>query len=136
MTDNQAQNSIVRNPSGRFVRTTGRPLGAKNKVSQAALEQVKAMKEGALQNLWEAVCAKERWAIEYVLNRILPATRTVELEALTPLDVESALAHGDISPEEGKALSGTLKNLREVENIEIIEARVTELEAAVDKDHA
>lgn len=136
MADNQAQNSIIRNPSGRFVRTTGRPLGAKNKVSQAALEQVKAMKEGALQNLWEAVCAKERWAIEYVLNRILPAARTVELENLTPLDVEVALAHGDISPDEGKALSGTLKNLREVENIEIIEARVTELEAAVDKDHA
>lgn len=86
----------------------------------------------ALKRLYEAVDRGERYAVELVVSKVLPATRTVELEALTPLDVESALAHGDISPDEGKAFSAALKNLREVENIETIEARVSELEQAVE----
>ncbi len=128
MSDN-ILNKTGRDALGRFAKgNPGRPVGAKNHAPRAVLNQIHAMDNMALQMLWQAVNAREKWAIEYVLGRILPANRTVEFEELSPEDIIMALTAGDISPDEGKSLAGTMKNLRELENLDEIVNRLESLE--------
>tara|TARA_B100000780_G_scaffold188715_1_gene132694 strand:- start:1994 stop:2395 length:402 start_codon:yes stop_codon:yes gene_type:complete len=133
MTDDLRKN---RDSNGRFTKgSPGRPIGSKNKTPRAVLNRIKAMDEMAIQKLWEAVCLQEKWAIEYVLNKILPASRTTELEGLTPDDLRAAITEGDISPDEGKSLSAIIKNLKEIESLDEIKERLDDLEA-VTKDES
>lgn len=111
----------------------GRPFGAKAKASKAALEAVKEMRAGALEKLYEAVASGERWAIEFVLGKVLPATRTIEFEGSSVQDVAVAMQAGDISPDEAYRLSGVLKNLADIEQLENLRSRITELEAVVNE---
>lgn len=131
MADNIRGNS-GRDVAGRFAKgNPGRPIGVKNKTPRAVLAQVRAMEEGALQKLWQAVCNGEQWAISYVLSKLLPANRSIEFEDFSVADVKEALTHGDISPDEGKSLVSVLKNIREIESLEEIKERLEELEMAV-----
>jgi len=123
------QKKTGRDALGRFAKgNPGRPLGAKNKTPRAVLNQIHAMDNMALQMLWQAVNSREKWAIEYVLSRILPANRTIEFEGISAEDIIVALTAGDISPDEGKSLAGTLRNLRELENMDEIVNRLDSLE--------
>lgn len=130
-TDNKRE-ITGRDNLGRFAEgNTGRPLGAKGKTSREALDRVKSMKEGAIQGLWNSVIRGERWAIEYVLSKVLPISRTIEFEGLTSEDIRTAVKMGDISPDEAKSLSNVAKNLGEMDTLEAIHARVKELEDAI-----
>ena len=131
MTENQGNSTELRDKQGRFAKgNSGRPLGSRNKTPRAVLNQIKAMDQMAIQKLWQAVCMHEKWAIEFVLNKILPVSRTVELEGLTPDDLRAALSEGDISPDEGKNIAAILKTLREIESLDEIRERLDDLEAA------
>jgi hypothetical protein len=121
-----------RDAAGRFTHgNAGRPLGAKGKISRETLETVKSMKDGALQGLFTAIGRGERWAVEFVLSKVLPENRTIELEGMSPEDIRAALNAGDISPDEAKALANVAKNLGEMDMLEAIHARVKELEDAL-----
>lgn len=123
LTDNKRE-ITGRDTSGRFaVGNPGRPYGAKGKTSREALEQIKWMKNGAIQKLWEAVNSGERWAIEFVLSKVLPTSRTIEFEGLAPEDIRAALIAGDISPDEAKAISTVAKNTNETEFLAQMRAR-------------
>lgn len=131
MSDNIRLNT-GRDALGRFAKgNSGRPLGVKNKTPRAVLNQIRAMEQGAIQKLWEAVCMGEQWAISYVLSKLLPAGRTIEFEGFSTDDLKDALINGDISAEEGKALVSVLKNLREIESLDEIKVRLEDLEAAL-----
>ncbi len=131
MTDNKQGITEYKDSKGRFTSgNPGRPLGSKNKTPRAVLNQIRAMDEMALKQLWAAVCLQEKWAIEYVLNKILPASRTIELEGFTPDDLRAAITEGNISPDEGKSLAAILKNLSEIESLDEIKERLDDLEEA------
>lgn len=122
-TDNKRE-ITGRDTLGRFsIGNPGRPYGAKGKTSREALEHVKLMKEAAIQKLWEAVNTGERWAIEFVLSKVLPASRTIEFEGLAPEDIRMALMAGDISPDEAKMISTIIKNISEMEFMEQMRGR-------------
>lgn len=123
-----------RDQSGRFTSgpgNTGRPIGARAKASRATLEQIKAMGGDAIAALREALGKGERWAVELVISKIVPASRTIEFEDFTPADLIEALRSGDLDAAEGKDLSAALRNLREIEDLEQIRAKLIELEAIV-----
>lgn len=123
MTDNLRKNT-VRDSQGRFTNGNhGRPLGAKNKTPKAVLKQIQAMEQAAVQKLWEAVCSGEKWAVEFVLSKILPAQRTIEMENLSAKDVKQALQDGDITPEEARTMTLALKPLMELESFELWQER-------------
>lgn len=123
VTDNK-QNLTGRDELGRFAAgNPGRPYGSKGKTSRDTLERIKLMNEGAIQKLWEAVNNGERWAIELVLSKVLPASRTIEFEGLTSKDVLTALVSGDISPDEAKTISATLNNIKEGDFLEKMRTR-------------
>ncbi len=122
-TDNKRE-ITGRDHFGRFaVGNPGRPYGAKGKTSREALECIKQMKDGAIYKLWEAVNRGERWAIELVLSKILPSSRTIEFEGLSTEDIKSALASGDITPDEAKNISVTVKTISEMDFLEQMRAR-------------
>jgi len=117
-TDNKRE-ITGRDSSGQFTTgNPGRPYGAKGKASREALERVKLMKEGAIQKLWEAVNAGERWAIELVLSKVLPAGRTIDFEGLAAEDIKAALIAGDITPDEAKAASSAATKIHQVRMLE------------------
>lgn len=123
-----------RDQNGRFTSglgNNGRPVGARAKASRATLEQIKAMGGDAIAALRVALTNGERWAVELVISKIIPANRTIELEDFTPADIIDALRCGDLDAAEGKDLSAALRNLREIEDLEQIRAKLIELEAIV-----
>lgn len=135
MSDNVAKlqvPAIPRNNDGRFAKgSPGRIKGAKGKKSREALEAVKSFGPDALQKLWEAVHAGERWAIEFVLDKILPTSRTVEFDDVTPDDVTEALRNGDISASEAKDIATALAKLAEIGELAELKSRLSALEDAI-----
>jgi hypothetical protein len=120
-----------RDPRGRFASTPaniGRPLGAKGQYSRDMLRKVKELAPTAFIKLCEALDRGERWGVEFVLNRILPLSRTIEFEGTTVDDVKAALQHGDISTAEAKEMSATLAKLSEIGELNDLRARLAELE--------
>lgn len=89
------------------------------------------MGDAALQQLWAAIHRSEWQAVEFVLRRILPADRAVELEGFTVDDLKDALINGDISSSEGKTLAAVLRDISEVESLDEIKRRLAELEEVV-----
>lgn len=116
-------------PGGRFaLGNPGRPFGAKGKHNREMLRQVKELAPKAFQKLCSALDNGERWSVEYILDRVLPQSRTVEFEGATAADVKAALQNGDISTAEAKEMSGTLAKLAEISEITEMRNRLSELE--------
>jgi hypothetical protein len=138
-TDDDAKLSVVEsfNPvrsGGKFVKTNGRPVGAKAKASRELLKQVKALGPRAVEKLSEAIEANERWAVELAFKYSLPASRTVEFEGMEAEDVTAALEAGDLSPSEAKDIATTIAKLAEVGELPAIKERLEELlRAAAEK---
>lgn len=133
MTHNDAKLWVMpRVEAGRFAKGgAGRPKGAKSKVNREALETIKSYGPLAMQKLYEAINVGERWAIEFVLTKILPVGRTVEFEDLTPDDITAALRAGDITLAEAKDASAALAKLAEVGELADIKDKLAELEQAL-----
>lgn len=124
--------AIPRAAGGRFAKGgPGRPVGAKARVSRDLLAQVKALGPDAVNKLREAVASGERWAVELVLQHVLPAGRSVEMEGLTADDLREAVANGDLSISEGKDAAAALAKLAEIDSIDALAARIADLEQAV-----
>jgi hypothetical protein len=120
-----------RDPRGRFASVPaniGRPLGAKGQHNREMLRKVKELAPTALQKLSDALDRGERFAVEFVLNRVLPQSRTIDLEGATVDDVKAALQNGDISTVEAKEMSATLAKLNEISELSDLRARLEELE--------
>ena len=133
MTDNDAKLTVYpRAEAGRFAKGgSGRPVGAKGKFSREALQTVLSYGPEALHKLLGAVRSGERWAVEFVLTRVLPTGRTIQFEDITPDDISQAIADGDISAIEARDISTAMAKLAEIGEIEIIKSKLAELEAAL-----
>lgn len=135
MSENSGDNTDFRDNRGRFVKgNPGKPVGARNKLPKITMKRIEAMGDAALEQLWAAIHRSESWAIQLVLQKILPADRMVEFENFTPDDLKEALSNGDISGSEAKALCAVLRDLAEVESLDEIKARLAELEQHVRED--
>ena len=106
----------------------GRPLGAKGQYSREMLRKVKDLAPTAFQKLCDALDRGGRWGVEFVLNRILPQSRTIELEGTSVDDVKAALQSGDISTAEAKELSVTLEKLNDIGELSDLRARLAKFE--------
>jgi hypothetical protein len=95
------------------------------------LKQVKAMGPDAVQKLWEALTAGERWAIETVLSHVLPRDRAIEWEGVEPEDIREAIRAGDVGSDEAARLATALAKISEIEDIATIRDRLDELEQAI-----
>ncbi|MEI9422022.1 hypothetical protein O7A70_12665 [Mesorhizobium sp. Cs1299R1N1] len=119
-----------RQPDGKFLPGTGggRAKGSRNIVSAAAIAAIKSMSDTAIHQLREKLNKGDWDAIVFVLNRILPKGRAIELDAIDATTIASSLASGEVTPEEGAAITATIAKLNEIGELEQLRSRIAELE--------
>lgn len=116
MTQNPPSSRVVRLPNGQFAPGSGgRPPGSKNRVSKEAMAAVKDLSSAALQQLSNGVHSGERWAVEYVLNKILPVGRIVQSDAQTMQELLHEFQDGNFSVEEVSKLATVFKDINDDE---------------------
>jgi len=121
-------NNSGRGPDGKYLPGFGgRKPGAKNRVSREALEKVKGMSGRAFEKLEDALEKGDMRAIEFVLNRVMPQGRTLEIDA-TPEGIRDHLAEGDFSESEARAVATVIERLEKLEKMADLEAKVSELQ--------
>lgn len=86
------------------------------------------MSDEAFEKLRENVSNGDQRAIEFVLSRILPSGRVLEIEA-TPAGVVAALEDGVLTGDEARHLTTALSKLAELEDLQSVKEKVEELEA-------
>jgi hypothetical protein len=122
-------NTHGRDTNGRWIKGFGgRPKGVKNHC--ASLAQIKGLEQTALQKLFENILKGDSKSIFYVLDRCLPKDRTLEFHDLDISNLKEALTTGQLSIQEGKELSVTLKNVEELESLNDVRERLADLELA------
>lgn len=118
----------VRNPDGTWKRGPGRKIGSKNRISREAVEKLKEMGPQAFVQLQANLDKGDMRAVEYILNRLLPAGRILEIDA-TPEGIREHLEHGDFSESEARAVASVVEKLNRLEKLEELERRVDELQS-------
>lgn len=118
-----------RSTDGRFTHgNAGRKPGSKNRQSLQAIKKLREMSDEAFEKLRENVSNGDQRAIEFVLSRILPSGRVLEIEA-TPAGVVAALEDGVLTGDEARHLTTALSKLAELEDLQSVKEKVEELEA-------
>ncbi|MTH64726.1 hypothetical protein [Paracoccus shanxieyensis] len=126
-TDNH-MSMAVRNSNGTFARGPGRVKGSKNRLTRESVEKLHELAPAAWAALINNLAAGEQRAVEFVLNRLLPAGRVLEVDA-TPDGIRDHLEHGDFSTDEARAIASVLEKLESLEKISVLEQRVEQLTA-------
>lgn len=106
----------------------GRLPGSKNRISNAALSAVKSMSDDAIVVLRQKLAEGDWQAVLFVLDRVLPKGRSVELEGVSPSSIASQLVNGEITTSEAKDIAITLSKLAEVGEIAEIRTKIEALE--------
>ncbi|TPK17742.1 hypothetical protein [Mesorhizobium sp. B2-5-7] len=121
--------TVVKLPNGRFAPgNPGRIPGSKNKISNEAMSAIKDMKDAAIEQLRSKLERGDWDAITFILERILPKGRSVELEDTSPTSIAKALAEGHLTPDETRSIATALKSLQDVTELAEIRAKLDELE--------
>lgn len=136
-----------RDPRGRFAPgNPGRPHGTRTRATRAAEALLEGEAEGLTRKAIELALDGDVQALRLCLDRIAPATksRRVEFdlpEIVTATDVLrglgavlSAVASGDLTPDEGEILSKLLELKRRALETVGLESRVTALES--EREHS
>lgn len=137
MTDqplNGASFSVQRGPDGKFLPGSGgRPIGARNKTSKAAVKAVTDMFSEAVAVLRKRLSENDLAAAKIVLDVVLPkGNRVIEFgEDISPATIEAALADGAITPAEAQTAAAALEKLQNVRDVADLVMRVEELEAVL-----
>jgi hypothetical protein len=131
-----------RDPQGRFLPgNPGRPRGSRHEALKA-LDAIGADNaEAVMQAVVKAATEGDMRAAEILLRRIWPERKgrpiTMDLPTLTTAGgivealgaVASAVAAGEVSPEEGQAVAGILETQRRAIETAELEGRIAALEA-------
>lgn len=127
--DNPPKSTLTHRPNGQFaLGNSGRPKGSKNRVSNAALQAVKGMTDDAIVQLKQRLDAGDWQAITFVLERILPRGRLIELNGVSPDEIMNQMLSGSITTVEAKDIAAALKSLNEINDVKEIRDKLAFLE--------
>jgi len=119
-----------RDNKGRFTSgpgNPGRPVGAKSKIIKGALSELRQMTPDAIDVVRTAIDKGDVKTATWLLERVLPAQRVVELDGAGVEDVINALVAGDISPTEAKTIAHSISHLKNVSDLEELRTEVDNL---------
>lgn len=117
--------------TGKFAKgNPGRIPGSKNRISNEALQSVRDMKDDAILQLREKLIAGDWNALQFILERILPRGRLVELDSATPAAIMDGIATGTLTTEEAKNLATVLEKVAAIEEVTELRSRIERLEQA------
>ncbi|MFI0849746.1 hypothetical protein [Mesorhizobium sp. IMUNJ 23232] len=138
MTDvDQRPSAVVpfHDASGRFARgNPGRVPGSRNKVSNAALTEIRGMKDSAIAILRQKLAAGDWDAVIFVLDRVLPKGRPIDVPDASAATVSEMLAAGELTITEAKDLATAIERLAGIASIDELRSRLEALEASIN-DH-
>lgn len=118
----------------------GRPIGRRNTTTLAVEALLDGEAEAITRRAIEAALAGDMAAIRLVMDRVAPVrkSRPIQIDlpdvsdargvAQAQATVVAAVAGGELSPDEGMALSGLLEARRKALETEELEARIRRLE--------
>lgn len=130
--DKQPTSTVVQLANGQFAKgNPGRQPGTKNKISRETLHSIQNLRGEALDQLRSLIAQGDFRAITYILDRILPRERTLELDDASPATITEMLASGEIAPDEARNIATTLAKLSEIGDLVELKNRLAELEAVV-----
>lgn len=116
-----------RDSAGKFLPGSGgRPKNSRNAVSRRAIAEIHTLSDAAMQGLKDNIAAKDQKAIQYVLDRILPAGRIVEIDA-TADGITEAIAEGALSISELKEIAAAIGSLKSLSELEQMREEMAEL---------
>ncbi len=128
---------------GKSGNPAGRPTGSRNATTLAVEALMEGQAEAITRRVVNAALDGDMGAIKMILDRVAPArrSRSVKIDipptndsrgvALAQATVVASVAGGEITPDEGVALSGLLEARRRAIETEELAARLQHLEAAV-----
>lgn len=117
----------IRNPDGTFARGPGRKRGSRNRVSREAIEKIKELVPQVFEKLQENLGKGDMRAVEYVLDRILPAGRILKVDT-TADGIRDHLERGDFSESEARAMATVIERLRHNEDMDVLTERLERME--------
>lgn len=110
----------------------GRPKGSRNKLSRAALEAVQELAPAAIEQLQLSLRRCDGWAIRYVLDRVLPEGRAINLDGTTnPIELIEAATSGEISSAEFARLAQGMKSALDSSELRELKHQVEQLELLI-----
>jgi hypothetical protein len=127
-TDFDSSKGLRDGVNGRWIRGPGRQFGSKNKQSAELMKLVRAMGPRAVEKLAAALDDGQQWSILAVLRYCLPSARTLEMEGAEPEDIKEAFISGDLSADETKSIATAMEKLKNVQDLDDLRTRLTELE--------
>lgn len=118
-----------RDEHGRFLPGHGgRPPNSRNRVSSEALAAVKSMKDEAIERLRQRLENNDWAALQFVLERVLPKGRVLEIDATSPSAIIEALSSGTMTTDEAANLAKVLQHLATIEETTELRKRIEHLE--------
>lgn len=132
MNENADANRLLsdRDSKGRFTSgpgNPGRPVGAKSKIIKGALSDLRAMTPDAIDVVRTAISKGDVKTATWLIERVLPAQRVVELDGAGVEDIINALVDGQISPTEAKTIAHSISHLKNVSDLEELRTEVDNL---------
>lgn len=106
----------------------GRPVGAKGKAGSGHLARLHERADAAWAVVDERLSQSCPKTALFILQRLLPAERTVEVPGGTARDWAEALAAGDLTAGEAQRAATALRALADTDELKAIKARLDELE--------
>ncbi len=114
---------------GRFATgNPGRKPGSKNKISNEALQAVRDMKDEAIAQLKARLESGDWSALQFILERVLPKGRVLEIDATSPAAIIEALSSGTVTTDEAANLAKVLQHLATIEETTELRSRIEKLE--------
>jgi len=128
MDNSDASRSLTdRDNKGRFTSgpgNPGRPVGAKSKIIKGALSDLRAMTPDAIDVVRTAIDKGDVKTATWLLERVLPAQRVVELDGAGVEDIINALTAGEISPTEAKTIAHSIGHLKNISDLDELRSEV------------
>jgi hypothetical protein len=107
----------------------GRPRGSQNRAGTREIHRLRARSDRA----WDVIdqklaegCVKSAL---FILQRLLPDSRSIELDGIDPASIGEAIAAGEVTPPEAIRLSQAAKHLADVETVDALRGRLDQIEA-------
>lgn len=136
-------NTDSRDDAGKFAAgNSGKPRGARNRVTRAVEELFDGQAEEITQKAIELALAGELIALKMCMERIMPSRKDTPIQfnlqamtsateaAQTAQGVLQAVAYGLITPLEAKVVMGLVEQYRQALETSELEGRITALERA------
>lgn len=113
-------------------RAGGRPKGSVNVAGRAEIDRLRQRSAAVWSVIDQRLASGCVKTALWLASRLLPDSRVVEVDSSDPAEVAASVVDGSLTTTEANRLALALKSLREIEQVDAIAARLSEIERLLD----